>query len=280
MRKEAETVYTTIFLPTITYPFPATTLSVAELDKAQSMTTPTIISHMGYNCNMPKAIIYAPSTHGGLGLKHLHTKQGLQKVLQVIKHLRTQTTLGKLLQVTIQAHQIQAGIPKPILEDTRLLPWLPNWWITNMQEFLHSIQGSIILKKPWLIPPLRQHDRYLMKDFLNANLPTKDLQTLNNCQLYLQVTTLAEITTHDGTCILDVGLQQGKDIPSLKVISQSLFKWPHQPNPSKKAWLLWTHTIQSLYMRPGTTTNNYPLETTSRVMATTLQRHPSVVHNI
>jgi len=74
MHKEAETVYTTIFLPTITYPFPATTLTIADLDKAQSMTTPTIISHMGYNCNMPKAVIYAPSTHRGLGLKHLHTE--------------------------------------------------------------------------------------------------------------------------------------------------------------------------------------------------------------
>ncbi len=87
MCKEAEVVYTTIFLPMITYPFPATTLSTNDLKQAQSMTTPTIISHMGYNRNMPKAVIYAPSMHGGLGLKHLYTKQGLQKALQFIKHL-------------------------------------------------------------------------------------------------------------------------------------------------------------------------------------------------
>jgi len=85
--KEAEVVYSTIFLPTITYPFPATTLSIKDLKQAQSMTTPMIISHMGYNRNMPKAVIYAPSMHGGLGLKHLHTKQGVQKALQFIKHL-------------------------------------------------------------------------------------------------------------------------------------------------------------------------------------------------
>jgi len=64
---------------------------------------------------MPKAVIYAPSMHGGLGLKHLYTKQGVQKALQVIKHLRTRTTLGKLMQTAIKAYQIQAGLPNSIL---------------------------------------------------------------------------------------------------------------------------------------------------------------------
>ena len=125
-RKEATVIYSTIYLPTITYPFPATTLPKSILEKAQSMTTPVILSKMGYNKNMPKAVVYAPSTHGGLGFKHLHTEQGLQKVLQVLKHLRTRTTLGKLMETTIKAYQIQAGIPSPILEDTVPLPWMPN----------------------------------------------------------------------------------------------------------------------------------------------------------
>jgi len=86
-RCEAEVIYRTIFLPTVTYPLPATTMTVSTLNNAQSKITPLILSKKGYNQNMPKAVIYAPSTHGGLGLKHLHTKQGLQKILQVLKHL-------------------------------------------------------------------------------------------------------------------------------------------------------------------------------------------------
>jgi len=123
-----------------------------------------------------------------------------------------------------------------------------------MREFLHSINGSIILEKPWTIPSLCQHDQHLMQDFLNTNLSTKDLQTLNNCRMYLQVTTLAELSTHDGIHLLKVGLQRGNNSPTLKTISQSLLKWPNQPNPSKKAWHLWTQTIQSLYTKPGTNT--------------------------
>jgi len=75
---------------------------------------------------MPKAVIYAPTTHGGLGLKHLESEQGIQQVNQVLKHLRSNTTLGTLIQTTIQAHQIHAGISQPILEFTQELPWLPN----------------------------------------------------------------------------------------------------------------------------------------------------------
>jgi len=86
-RREAAVAYSTIYLPTITYPFPATTLPRKTLEKAQSMTTPLILSKMGYNQHMPKEVVYAPSTHGGIGIKNLCTEQGLAKVLQVLKHL-------------------------------------------------------------------------------------------------------------------------------------------------------------------------------------------------
>jgi len=51
------------------------------------MTTLLILSKMGYNKNMPRAVVYAPTTHGGIGMKNLYTEQGLQKVLQVLNQL-------------------------------------------------------------------------------------------------------------------------------------------------------------------------------------------------
>jgi len=71
----------------ITYPFPATFLSEMILEKAQSLTMPVILSILGYNQNMPKTVVYTPASHGRLRLHHLHNKQGLQKILQMIKHL-------------------------------------------------------------------------------------------------------------------------------------------------------------------------------------------------
>jgi len=54
------------------------------------------------------------------------------------------------------------------------------------------------------------HDQHLMQTFLQANITEKDLRTLNNCRLYLQVTTLAEITDHKGIKILEEVLHSGK----------------------------------------------------------------------
>jgi len=48
-------------------PFPATTLSLKALNRAQSLTTLLILSKIGYNQNMPKAVVYAPTLHGGIG---------------------------------------------------------------------------------------------------------------------------------------------------------------------------------------------------------------------
>ncbi len=93
-----------------------------------------------------------------------------------------------------------------------------------------------------------------MQTFLQANLPDKDLHTLNNCCLYLQVTTLAEILDHTGTKLLDDIFIWGQETPSLHNISKSLFQWPYQPNPGKPAWKLWTRMIQTLYTKPGMTT--------------------------
>jgi len=65
---EAEVIYKTIILPTITYPFLATFVSNTTLDNMQSKITPLILRKMGYNKNMPKAVVYNPTSHGGLGL--------------------------------------------------------------------------------------------------------------------------------------------------------------------------------------------------------------------
>jgi len=37
----------------------------------------------------------------------------------------------------------------------------------------------------WNILPLRQHDRYLMNDFVDQDFPTHKLVKLNACRMYL-----------------------------------------------------------------------------------------------
>ena len=218
-RCEAAVTYATIFLPTITYTSPATTMSPKALNKAQSLTTPLILSKIGFNCNMPKAVVYGPTSHGGIGFCHLHSEQGLQKVLQILKHLRTKTNLGATIDIALKAHQMNSGVATPILEYMAPLPWMTNPWITNVHEFLHWTQSTIHLEKLWTISPIQQHNTHLMNAFHDHGYTSTKLKTFNHCQLALQVTTLAEIADHIGHCLIPEALLQGNTLPNLKAVA-------------------------------------------------------------
>ncbi len=93
-----------------------------------------------------------------------------------------------------------------------------------------------------------------MSDFLNANIPQRDLTKLNNCRLYLQVTTLAKITDHTGTKLLETNITTKNQNPDLITESSSQLQWQTQPSPGKTTWKLWTRTLQMLYTKPGMST--------------------------
>jgi len=248
---EAKVTYKTIYLPMITYPFPATFLSEMILEKAQSLTMPVILSILGYNQNMPKTVVYTPASHGRLRLHHLHNKQGLQKILQMIKHLWAKTSLGNLIELTIQAYQMQAGLAESILIDTSPLPWTPNWWLNNLRRALHTIQGQIVLRNLCLIPSSWTNDRHLMTNFIQAGYHPNTLKLLNNCRMSLQVMTLAKITNSAGMHLLPKILAQGQSQPTLACISTSNYNWPTQTSPGQAAWKIWTKTLHEQYTKPG-----------------------------
>jgi len=101
----------------------------------------------------------------------------------------------------------------------------------------------------WTIPPLREHDRYLMDDFYEHGIPTKQLEKLNACRMYLQVTTLAEITDHTGTALLSQALVSSTHATpkGLTNISKSNLTWPTVYPPHSSCWKLWSRTVRTLY---------------------------------
>jgi len=74
--------------------------------------------------------------------------------------------------------------------------------------------------------------------------------------MYLQITTLAEITDHTGTHLLPHVLKpRGQAYPSgLATISYSTLQWPRVCNPTTTTWNLWTQTISTLFMGSATGT--------------------------
>jgi len=138
-------IYKQCYLPTISYPLPATAMPADKLCKLQSPATSIFLSKMGYPQTFPRAIVYAASEHGGIGFHHLGHEQGIQKCLQVLKHLCTSTSTGSMYQILIQHYHLLSGLSQSVLIDTHKLSWSNARWMDNLRSFLHSINGQITL---------------------------------------------------------------------------------------------------------------------------------------
>jgi len=129
--------------------YPATSMPIQQIYAMQANVMSIFLSQMGYSRNMPQSVMYTPESVGGLGFRHLGFEQGVQQVLHILQHLCTNTTNGWLYSLMINSYQIFAGISQPILQDTHPLLWLPNGWISSVQEFLYLTGSSIHLSEPW-----------------------------------------------------------------------------------------------------------------------------------
>jgi len=200
--QEAEIIYKQCYLPIVSYPLPATNIPPELLHCHQTKATTAFLAKMGYHHTMPRAVVYAPKEIGGLGFRHLSYEQGVPQTLQTIKHLQGNSTNGSLFLLAINTYQLQAGFSCLILKDTQPCPWIPDGWLSSLQQFLHTTNSQIILDKPWTLPSWRHRDRYLMEDISTCNLSTRELQLIHNIRVYLWVTMLSKIGNHSSTHIL------------------------------------------------------------------------------
>jgi len=113
---------------------------------------------------------------------------------------------------------------------------------------MHAYNIQIVYQS-WTYPLLRQLDRFLMCDFADLNLHRNQLEKLNACHMYLQVTTLAELMDHTGTSLLPQILLTARHLQpkGLLNISSSRLQWPMVAVPSTACWRLWSTTIHTLY---------------------------------
>jgi hypothetical protein len=84
------------------------------------------------------------------------------------------------------------------------------------------------------------YDQVLMDIALNQQHPPAELKAINRCRTYLQVTTLAKITTYDGTTILDEAFSAPIDNTNqltLWNISQSTIILAKHPQLDELSWI-------------------------------------------
>jgi len=73
---------------------------------------------MGYHCNLPRTMVFAPQMIGGMGMCNLRHKMEVQQILIMLCHMHSGTPLGRTMEVLIHQYQLWASIQQPVLEDT------------------------------------------------------------------------------------------------------------------------------------------------------------------
>jgi len=150
--------------------------------------------------------------------------------------------------ILIRQYQLWAGIHCPILVDTRLCPWIPDRWISRIQQTMREYRIQI-RDEAWTIPALRHNDVFIMEAIEDLELSVSHLEQINACRMYLKIKMLAEITDHMGTHLLpQILLRHPDQSPQgLHDISTSTLEWPNIHCPSKTSWKLWSTTICNLF---------------------------------
>jgi hypothetical protein len=203
-RKETKYFYEGIYKPSVGYPLSTTYFKEKELEKIQAKAHQAMITHCGYNWYTARPIIYGLEKLGGASFSHLYMMQGYSQIEMFMKSWRAHHThQGKILRVALQWAQFCSGMSKPILEDTSTkLPHLESEWIASLRKFLDNIKGKIQVDEPGVPVRMREHDQYIMDIAIESNkYKPHQIRRINYCRLYLNITTLSEITNAKGDMI-------------------------------------------------------------------------------
>jgi len=151
---------------------------------------------------------------------------------------------------TVGFTQLKCRLGTPFL-DLEFDEWdkwcTPNWVTHLWQECSkQSIQLWAGTGQTW-IPTLQwEGDKYL-KDHATKWYEQADLKKLNDCRIYLQITTLTDITSIDGRVILHAYYksQHGQSISR-----GSKYNWPQMGQLSTSYWGLWQDFLNRIAGTP------------------------------
>jgi len=89
------------------------------------------------------------------------------------------------------------------------------------------------------VTPQRQGNIELMRLFVQTGWKQPELQTLNQCHMYLKVFLLPDIVIGSGT-------SKAMQFWDQMQPAESTMDWPQQSQPSAKSWLIWHQALTSV----------------------------------
>jgi hypothetical protein len=95
-REEAWIYYHACYIPAVSYPLTASTLTFQQLDVNQRKAMSKLVAQCGFHWNTKKDVLYGPISLGGATFHHLYNRQGISQVTYFLNHWRLNSKVGNL----------------------------------------------------------------------------------------------------------------------------------------------------------------------------------------
>jgi hypothetical protein len=112
-------------------------------------------------------------------------------------------------------------------------------WFRSIREFLYKMSCAVRIKGVWTPRLQRKNDQCIMEVLREC----QDTKRINRVRIYLQATTIADITNAEGSKICDYAFG-GRHSRTSESPRKSTHEWPRQPRPGPKSWKAWREAIQ------------------------------------
>jgi hypothetical protein len=238
-RQDAYWACSLYFIPQIGYSLPVMTFSQEDCTFIQTPALCAILSKLHLNKNT----VFGPAQFGGLSIPALYTLQGVGQLHLLVHHLSARDEISSFIVIDLSYVQLLTGSTALFfqLPYSQYAKWMECGWVYSIWEFVSTFKLDLSIRQAFAPKLQREHNKAIMNVFLQLHLPYRQLAILNICCCFLQVITISDITTADGTSITTSAIcgTLGNDWVS------SLL-WPKQSRPPEHAWCLWRNSLVTL----------------------------------
>ncbi|KAI2513678.1 hypothetical protein MHU86_818 [Fragilaria crotonensis] len=241
------TFHRSIYVPMLRYSLAAIAADSEEsLHQIQTKIIPSMLQKLQVSSKLPTSIRHGPIEYGGMELYDVRTEAGIEQIKYLRNAIYSGSATGTMIRINLHHSQLEAGVGQPLLENPSYeIPYLTPCWILSLRKFLATHNATITITDQPQLSLKTDSDAFIMQQSHLARYSTAHQRDLNLVRMYLQVTSLADLTDPGRLSAIHTDFLNGRRPPHWK----THHIWPRQEAPSAHQRRLWKRYITSSFLR-------------------------------